>query len=68
MQACARAFGERLVSDRFQSVIAEVTDDSVRCVLSKLHHLYLADVLDGDLGWFVGRRLVSPQQGELVSS
>ena len=66
-KGCARAFGERLVSERVQSVTEGTTDDGVRAILKQLHHLFLADAVEAELGWFIGQRLVAPQDGSRVS-
>ncbi len=52
VQACAKAYGERLVSERFSASI-ETADESLKPVLTSLRHLYLLDIVEKNLGWFL---------------
>ncbi|XP_013413582.1 acyl-coenzyme A oxidase 2, peroxisomal [Lingula anatina] len=52
IQGAARAYGERLISERFAATINE-SDSSLKPVLSKLYHLYLIDIVERNLGWFI---------------
>jgi len=49
VQAAAHAYGERLVSESFASVI-ESADDSCKTALSQLYHLHLLSVIENNLG------------------
>ena len=62
VQACARAYGERLISECFANAIKK-TDPSLMPVLSKLYHLYLITVVELDLGFFVTSGLMSAWTG-----
>ena len=51
IQHSARAYGERLVSERFADGIAKA-DPSLQPVLTQLHKLYMLDVIEKNLGWY----------------
>jgi len=59
VQSCARRFGERLVSERFSQIVRE--ENANNEILNKLHHLYLLDVVQKDLGYYVAHQLVTPK-------
>ena len=50
IQAAARAFGERLISERFMAV-AEDASAGNKEIINLLHRLYVLDILEKDLGW-----------------
>jgi len=52
VQACAKSYAERLTSERFAETLKNV-DESLKPVLTDLYHLFLVDILEKDLGWFV---------------
>ncbi|ELU16781.1 hypothetical protein CAPTEDRAFT_177414 [Capitella teleta] len=58
IQAASRSFGERLVSDQFMRVRQEA-GESMRPVLTQLHHLYLLDIMGRDIGWLITNGLIS---------
>lgn len=66
VQAAARAYAKRLVSEQFAQGI-ESADSSLRSVLGQLYHLYLLDVVEKDLGWFVLSGLLPADVGKGVS-
>lgn len=66
VQAAARAYAERLVSEQFAQGI-ESADSSLRPVLEQLYQLYLLDVVEKDLGWFVLSGLLPADVGKGVS-
>ena len=49
VQASARSFAERFISERFAATI-ESSHESLRPVLSQLYHLYLLNVVEKNLG------------------
>ena len=53
VQGSARAFAERLISERFAAVIAQQTDAPLKETLQKLYHLYLLTLMENNLGQFV---------------
>lgn len=57
VQHSARAFGERLVSERVVSSINNA-DSSLKDILHKLHHLYAVTVVSRDLAWYLTNGLV----------
>merc|ERR1719427_1914547 len=59
VQSCARRFGERLVSERFSQIVREESANNE--ILNKLHHLYLLDVVQKDLGYYVAHQLLTPK-------
>ncbi|XP_063405470.1 uncharacterized protein LOC134688591 [Mytilus trossulus] len=66
VQAAAKSFGERLISERFAAVI-EQADSSLKPVLSTLYDLYLVDAVEKDLSWFVISKTMSIEAGGKVS-
>ena len=50
IQAAAKAFGERLVSERFMAVTESASQENKE-ILNLLHRLYVIDILEKDLGW-----------------
>ena len=52
VQACAKSYVECLVSDRFAETLKTV-DESLKPILTDLYHLYLLNILERDLGWFL---------------
>ena len=49
IQQAARAFGERLISDRFMAVTQNASEANKE-ILNLLHRLYIIDILEKDLG------------------
>ena len=49
VQASARSFAERLISERFAATI-ESSQESLKPILNKLYHLYLVTIIEKDLG------------------
>lgn len=67
VQAAARAFGERLISDQFGEVI-KTCEDSLKPILTKLHHLYLVDIVEKNLGVFIGNGIITPDVATKATS
>lgn len=59
VQDSARAYGERLVSDQFEAVL-EQCEESLKPILTKLHHLYLLDVIEKTPTSFLTNNLLQP--------
>jgi len=57
VQHAARAYGERLVSETCSDVRLK-SDSSLHDILEKLHKLYLVNIVEKNLGWFVSQRLI----------
>lgn len=57
IQHAARAYGERLVSEVCNSTRKQA-DSSLHDILEKLHHLYLINIIERNLGWFVSQHLI----------
>jgi len=66
VQAAARSFGDRLVSERFASVIE--TQPALAGVLGQLYHLHLLSVVEANLGHLVTSGLLHPKVGAGVSA
>ena len=49
VQASARAFAERLISERFDATI-KTSQESLQPVLGQLYHLYLINIVEKNLG------------------
>merc|ERR1712168_1122540 len=60
VQASARSFAERLISERFNATI-ESSQESLRPVLAQLYHLYLLNIVEKNLGWFTLEGGVAPE-------
>lgn len=52
VQSSARSFAVRLISERFAATI-EASQDSLKPILTQLYHLYLINIVEKDLGWFM---------------
>ncbi|XP_045126050.1 acyl-coenzyme A oxidase 3, peroxisomal-like isoform X2 [Portunus trituberculatus] len=59
VQDSARAYGERLVSEQFEAVL-EQCEDSLKPILTKLHHLYLLDIVEKNPTVFLTNQLLQP--------
>lgn len=66
LQSCSLAFGERLVSERMLLLRTE-TETPLRGILEQLHHLYLVDSVQANLGWFIAHNLLLPNDGKNVN-
>merc|ERR1712042_161293 len=52
VQASARSFAERLISERFNATI-QSSQESLKPILGKLYQLYLLPIVEKNLGWFM---------------
>ena len=66
VQHAARAFGERLVSERTIDAI-EKCDSSLKEILTQLHHLYSITVVNRNLAWYMTNGLISREGSKEVS-
>jgi len=57
IQHAGKAFGERLMADRF-ALTLETCDKDLKPILSKVFSLYLAAIVEKNLAWFVINGLV----------
>ena len=67
VQAAARAYGERLVSECFRNAV-EKADSSIEPILSKLLQLYQITVIERNLGYFTSSQMMSASIGSNVGS
>lgn len=65
VQAAARAYGERLISECFGNAL-DKADPGLQPVLKNLHHLYQMKVIKSDLGYFTTSGLISTTTGAQV--
>lgn len=65
VQAAARAYGERLISECFSKAL-DKADPDLQPVLKNLHHLYQMAVIKKDLGYFTTSGLLSAGTGAQV--
>jgi len=65
VQSCAHAYGDRLVSECFSNALAKA-DAPLQPILKKLHHLYLIDLVEKDLGYFTTSRFLPIETGASV--
>merc|ERR1712227_1117094 len=57
IQHAGKAFGERLIADRF-ALTLDTCDKDLKPILSKVYSLYLATIVEKNLAWFVISGLV----------
>ena len=67
VQGAARAYGERLVSEQCKAARGK-GDASLSDILEKLHKLYIMNILEGDLGWFITNEVMPIEIGKGVSA
>lgn len=68
VQLSATSFGERVISESFRRILdSDDTPSSSKPVLQKLYHLFLADTVQRDMGWFIGHELMPPKMGIKVN-
>ena len=65
VQAAARAYGERLISECFGKAL-DKADPGLQPVLKTLHRLYQMKVIQSDLGYFTTSGLISTATGAMV--
>ena len=65
IQHAGKAFGERLIADRF-SVTLETCDKDLQPILSNLFSLYMSSIIEKNLAWFVISGLVPSSQIESI--
>lgn len=65
VQAFARSYGDRIVCEAFQEVLAQndVSGSDIEPILKKLFHLHLLSTLERDLPWFIEHGTLTPAQG-----
>ena len=61
IQHCGKAFGERLIADRF-ALTLDTCDKDLQPILSKIFSVYLAAIIEKNLSWFVINGLVSSSE------
>merc|ERR1711881_79618 len=66
VQASAKSFGERMVSDEFSKMIAQQGDEKMKSLLHKVYHLYLIDIVERDLAWYIANEVISPSEARKV--
>ena len=65
VQDAARAYGERLVSERVEAVI-DTADASLKEILGKLHHLYAITVVNRNLAWYLTNELITNENAKQI--
>ena len=66
VQHSARAYGERLVSERCSATSGNA-DASLNSILSQLHRLYVVNILHQNLGWYLTNELMSLETAKKVA-
>ena len=61
IQHSAKAFGERLITDQFSSVLNTCGED-LKPILQQVFNLFVINVVERDLAWFVSAGLLNPNQ------
>jgi acyl-CoA oxidase len=61
IQHSAKAFGERLITDQFSSVL-NTCDEDLKPILQQVFNLFVINVIERDLAWFVTAGLLNPNQ------
>ena len=67
IQGAAWAYGERLISEQVTNTY-DKADPSIKPVLGLIRHLYLINIIEKDLGWFLTNKALSLETGTAVSS
>merc|ERR1719147_316877 len=67
IQHCGKAYGERLIADRF-SLTLDTCDKDLKPILSKIFDLYLSSIIEKNLGWFVISGLLQPSDVDIVKA
>merc|ERR1711953_477891 len=52
IQHCGKAFGERLMADRF-ALTLDTCDKDLQPILSRVFSLYMSSIVEKNLAWFV---------------
>ncbi|CAH1789068.1 unnamed protein product [Owenia fusiformis] len=66
IQAAARSYGERLISEQFKAVI-DKAEGGNKEILSQLYNLYVLNIIEKQLGQFITNEIISVQTGRLVN-
>lgn len=66
VQHAARAYGERLVSERCSAAIGSA-DESIAPMLTQLQKLFAVNILSRNLGWFITNGAISVETGKQVA-
>jgi len=66
VQASAKSFGERMVSDEFNKLISNQSDDKLKETLMMVYKLYLLDIIERDLGWYISNEIITPNAAREV--
>lgn len=60
IQHAAKSFGDRLVADRMARAVAEA-DQDMQPILTLINTLYLATIIEKNLGWYVISGILKPE-------
>ena len=67
IQHCGKAFGERLIADRF-ALTLDTCDKDLQPILSKIFSVNLAAIIEKNLSWFVINGLISSSEINAVKN
>ncbi len=67
IQDAAKAYGERLISEQFMQVIAKA-DPGLQPVLELMHKLYMVDIVEKNLGYYLASETIPTQVGQGVNA
>ncbi|XP_076806339.1 uncharacterized protein LOC143449896 [Clavelina lepadiformis] len=68
VQMGAKSFGERMISEQMTKVInSDETESTLKPILKLLHHLYLTDIIERNLGWFIAHGHIQPKEAKKVN-
>jgi acyl-CoA oxidase len=67
IQHCGKSFGEEIMADRF-ALTLETCDKDLKPILTKVFNLYLATIIEKNLGWFVISGLLQPSDVEIIKA
>ena len=56
-----------MVSDEFNKLISNQSDDKLKETLMMVYKLYLLDIIERDLGWYISNEIITPNAGREVS-
>lgn len=67
IQHCGKSFGEEFMADRF-ALTLETCDKDLKPILTKVFNLYLASIIEKNLGWFVISGLMQASDVEIIKA
>lgn len=67
VQGAARSFGERLISEKFAAATTDA-DASLQSILTQLHKLYVLDIIEANLAWYILQGIIPAEVANEVTN